>query len=62
MSTYLSDLKTLAERYGFFLYRTGKHYIWRHPDGGHQVVTPRSMKNTYRGLRNIEAELRRAAP
>jgi predicted RNA binding protein YcfA (HicA-like mRNA interferase family) len=60
MSSYLFELHSLAKRYGFLLYRTGKHYIWRHPAGG-MVVTPRSMTNTYRGLRNVEAEMRRAS-
>ena len=62
MSTYFSDLQVIATRYGFLLHRTGKHYIcWQHPDGG-QVVTPRSMSDTHRGLRNVEAEMRRASP
>jgi plasmid stabilization system protein ParE len=59
MSAYLTDLRQLATRYGFLLHRTGKHYIWRHPDGG-QVVTPRSLSDSSRGLRNIEAQMRRA--
>ena len=62
MSAYLSDLKSLAARYGFLLHRTGKHYIWRHPSGGRQVVTPRSGSDSRRGMRNTEAQLRRAAP
>lgn len=61
MSDYLSDIKKLAGRYGFLLHRTGKHYIWRHPKGG-MVVTPRSLSDGGRGMRNIEAQMRRASP
>jgi predicted RNA binding protein YcfA (HicA-like mRNA interferase family) len=61
MSLYLTDLKQLAARYGFMLHRVGKHYIWRHPSGG-MVVTPRSLSDSGRGMRNIEAQMRRVAP
>jgi len=60
MAGYMADLRRLAATYGYVLHRTGKHHIWRHPASGSTVVTPRTSRNSGRGMQNIEAQMRRA--
>lgn len=43
---------------GFRVVRTGKHTVWRHPDG-RQWATSRNVKSGDRGTANLRADLRR---
>lgn len=60
MANRKKEIEAIAQRYGFFLHRQGKHLIFRRPGSRGQVVTGITL-SCHRALANIEHRFRRAA-
>lgn len=60
LKTDLRQTMERAEKFGFTITPTrNSHYKWYPPNGGPVIFSP-STPSDYRGLKNLEAQLRRA--